>query len=151
MKVAIASDHHGVNKKEKIKNYLTKKGYEVIDLGTNSSETVDFPNYAFKTAKAVQKKEADLGILLCGTGIGMSIAANKVKGIRCAKIDNVRDARFAKEHNNANVLAFSSRKYMYVIKDMLDIFFKTKMNTLERYQKRNDMIENYNEDMKFDD
>lgn len=150
MVIAIANDHHGVERKNKIKNYLEKKGYKVIDIGTDSTEIVDYPEYAFKVGKLVQNKEADLGILLCGTGIGMSIAANKLKGIRCAKIDNVNDAKLAKEHNNANVLAMSSTKSMFVVKDMLDVFFKTKMNSLERYQRRNDMLDNYAEDINND-
>lgn len=150
MVIAIANDHHGVERKNKIKNYLEKKGYKVIDVGTGSPEIVDYPEYAFKVGKLVQNKEADLGILLCGTGIGMSIAANKLRGIRCAKIDNVNDAKLAKEHNNANILAMSSTKSMFVVKDMLDIFFKTKMNSLERYQRRNDMLDNYAEDINND-
>ena len=143
MKIIIASDHHGVERKEKIKKYLSKKGYDVIDYGTNSSEIIDYPIFAFKVAKSIQQKEAELGILLCGTGIGMSMAANKVKGIRCAKIDNVNDAKLAKEHNNANVLAMSSTISMFLVKDMLDAFLKTNPNPLERYQRRNDMLDNY--------
>lgn len=146
MKIIIATDHHGVKKKEKIKKYLIKKGYEVLDYGTNTQETVDYPNYAFKVAKSIQQKEADLGILLCGTGIGMSIAANKVRGIRCAKIDNTKDARLAKEHNNANIIAMSSTISMLIVKDMLDAFLKTVPNPLEKYQRRNDMLDNYIED-----
>lgn len=146
MKIIIASDHHGVKRKEKIKKYLTKKGYEVIDYGTNTDQMVDYPNYAFKVAKSIQQKEADLGILLCGTGIGMAIAANKVRGIRCAKIDNTKDAKLAKEHNNANIIAMSSTISMFIAKDMLDAFLKTVPNPLERYQRRNDMLDNYMED-----
>lgn len=143
MKIAIASDHHGVSRKNILINYLTKKGYEVEDFGTNSSELVDYPPYAFKVAESVSKKEIDLGILLCGTGIGMSIAANKVKGIRCAKIDNVNDAIKAKEHNDANVLAMSSTKNIFVVKKMLNKFLSSHANTLERYTRRNDMLNNY--------
>lgn len=146
MKIIIASDHHGVKTKYKIKKYLTKRGFELIDYGTNTGEMVDYPNYAFKVAKSIQQKEADLGILLCGTGIGMSIAANKVRGIRCAKIDNIKDAKLAKEHNNANIIAISSSISMFIVKDMLDVFLKTVPNPLERYKRRNDMLDNYIED-----
>lgn len=146
MKIIIACDHHGVKRKDKIKKYLTKRGYDLIDYGTNTEQIVDYPNYAFKVAKSIQQKEADLGILLCGTGIGMSIAANKVRGIRCAKIDNIKDARLAKEHNNANVITMSSTISMFLVKDMLDVFLKTVPNSLERYQRRNDMLDNYIED-----
>ena len=147
MKIIIASDHHGVGIKAKIIKFLRKLGYEVDDYGTNSPELVDYPEYAFKVGKSIQKGEAQLGILLCGTGIGMSIAANKVKGIRGAKIDNVNDARLAKEHNNANVLAMSSKKRFRVIKNMLLGFLNTKTSDEERHKRRRDAIDNYNDDI----
>ena len=143
MKIIIASDHHGVGIKAKIIKFLKKLGHEVDDYGTNSEEIVDYPEYAFKTAESVQRGEADLGILLCGTGIGMSIAANKVRGIHCAKIDNVNDARLAKEHNNANVLAMSSNKRFWLIKKMLVTFLNTKPSKVERYARRRKIIDNY--------
>ena len=143
MKIIIASDHHGVSLKTKIINFLKKLGYEVDDYGTNSTQLVDYPEYAFKVSKSVQKKDAELGILLCGTGIGMSIAANKVRGIRCAKIDNVNDARLSKEHNAANVLAISSKKRFREIKKMLLMFLKTETSNEERHTRRRDAIDNY--------
>lgn len=143
MKIGISSDHHGILRKKKINSYLSKKGHEIIDFGPDSDQMVDFPSYAFKVSEAVQKKEIDFGILLCGTGIGMSIAANKVAGIRCAKIDNPKDARLAKEHNNANVLAMSSTKRFCIVKKMLDNFINATPNSLERYSRRNEMIERY--------
>ncbi len=145
MKIIIASDHHGVSIKAKIIKFLKKLGYEVDDYGTNSEELVDYPEYAFKVAKSIQKGEGQLGILLCGTGIGMSIAANKVKKIRCAKIDNINDARLAKEHNSANVLAMSSKKRFREIKKMLVSFLNTKTDNSERHVRRRDAIDNYNE------
>lgn len=145
MKIIIASDHHGVKRKSDIIKFLTDKGHTVEDYGTNSSDIVDYPEYAFKVAKSIQKNEGDLGILLCGTGIGMSIAANKVRGIRCAKIDNVDDARLAHEHNNANVLAFSANKSMSIVKKMLNAYLDSSMSTVERYQRRNDMLDRYKE------
>lgn len=145
MKIIIASDHHGVSIKSKIIKFLTGKGYEVDDYGTNSEELVDYPEYAFKVGKTVSKDPNSLGILLCGTGIGMSIAANKVKGVRCAKIDNVNDARLAHEHNNANVLAMSSNKRFREIKNMLTMFLNTETSYDERHTRRRDAIDNYNE------
>ena len=143
MKIIIASDHHGVSIKAKIIKFLKKLGYEVEDYGTNSTELVDYPEYAFKVSKSVRDGEASLGVLLCGTGIGMSIAANKVRGIRCAKIDNVNDARLSKEHNNANVLAMSSKKRFGEIKKMLLEFLNTKTSNEERHTRRRNAIDNY--------
>lgn len=145
MKIVIANDHHGVKKKNAIINYLKKKGHEINNLGTNNTNIVDFPEYAFKVAKCVSTNDADFGILICGTGIGMSIAANKVKGIRCAKINNVKEAKLCKEHNNANVLAIPAYLPNFLIKDMLDVYIKAKTNTLERYVRRNYILDNYSE------
>ena len=90
MKIGLANDHRGYPLKEKIKKYLNKKGYEIIDYGTNSNESVDYTEYAFKIGEAIIKEEVELGIVICGTGIGISIACKKVKGRRCAKVDKVR-------------------------------------------------------------
>lgn len=142
MKIGIAADHHGVKIKEKIKKYLEHFGYEVIDYGTNTIASVDYPEYAFKVGKAL-KEEIELGILICGTGIGMSIAANKVNGVRCALVHNVKEARLAKEHNNANCMSLSASLSMLRIKDILDVFVNTKFSNIERHQRRVDMIDNY--------
>lgn len=146
MKIAIGNDHHGVKRKKEIMEYLQKMGNIVVNEGTDTKDLVDFPNYAFKVAKLVKDNEVDLGILLCGTGIGMSIAANKVKGIRCAKIDNINDARLSRQHNNANVLAMSSTLNLLKVKRMLNAFLNSVPNKEERYQKRNDMIDRYSEE-----
>lgn len=143
MKIFLATDHQGYEKKESLKKYLSKK-YEVVDLGTTSKERVDYPIYAFKLGESVVKEKA-YGILICGTGIGMSIAANKVSHVHCAKIDSKRDAYFARQHNHANVLAMSARKSLYQMKKMVDCFFETEENKDPRYQKRIEMIENYHD------
>lgn len=145
MKIIIANDHHGVKKKNIILRYLKKRGHEVIDLGTNNTNMVDFPEYGFKVGNGVKNGDADFGILICGTGIGMSIAANKIKGIRCAKINNIKEAKLSKEHNDANVIAIPAYLSNFLIKDMLDAFIKTKPNTLERYKRRNFVLDNYEE------
>ena len=106
MKIALASDHRGYDLKEYLIKEL-KKNYEILDLGTNSTESVDFPVYGIALGEAIKNKEADLGIAICGTGIGISIAVNKVQGVMCAKISNEIEAKLAKEHNNANVIALS--------------------------------------------
>jgi len=104
LKVAIGSDHRGYAAKEKIKSMLTSKGYEVLDMGTNSPASCDYPDTAYPTCKTVTSGKAELGILLCGTGIGMSISANKVHGIRAACCHDELTAEMARRHNNANVL-----------------------------------------------
>ena len=142
MKIGIASDHKGVKTKEKIKKYLEHFGYEVIDYGTNNPTSVDYPEYAFNVGKAL-KEEIELGILICGTGIGMSIAANKVEGVRCALVHNTKEAKLTKEHNNANCIALSSTLSMFRIKDILDVFINTKFSNEGRHQRRVDMINNY--------
>jgi ribose 5-phosphate isomerase B len=110
MKVFVGSDHAGFDLKEAIKNYLTEKKLEFIDLGTDSaSKSVDYPDYALEVAKETVKDNNSIGILVCGTGIGMSIAANKVKGVRAALIYDEYTAEVAKKHNNANVITFGGR------------------------------------------
>ena len=109
MKIGIATDHRGVKVKQNLTNYLKELGYNVIDYGTNSSDSVDYPDYAFKVGEAVASREIDFGVLICNTGIGMSIAANKVKGVRCARVLDEYDAKMTRTDNDANVIALSSR------------------------------------------
>jgi len=140
MKIGLASDHRGYKLKEKIKKYLKKKNIEFVDFGTNSSVKVDYNDYAILVCDAINNKEIDYGFLICGTGIGMSIAANKVKGIMCAKVDNAREARLAKEHNNANVLSFSSDLLYFEAKDIIDSYIKSKFLNTESYNRRIEKI-----------
>ena len=107
--LALGCDHGGYQLKEFLKKHLEKKGIEVKDFGTYSEDSVDYPVYAEKVAKAVQLGEAEGGILCCGTGIGISIAANKFDGIRCALVRDSFSARLTKEHNNANIIALGGR------------------------------------------
>ena len=109
MKIAIGSDHAGFKLKEEIKKFLKEKGIEVVDFGTHSEDRVDYPDYAIPLAESVARGEEDFGILICGTGIGMSIAANKVKGIRASLVSDVYSAHSAREHNNANILCMGGR------------------------------------------
>ena len=109
MKIAAASDHGGFALKEEVKKHLMERGIEVLDLGTYSEESVDYPVYGKACGEAVASGKADLGIVVCGTGIGISIAANKVKGIRCGLCTSVEMARLTKQHNNANILALGGR------------------------------------------
>jgi ribose 5-phosphate isomerase B len=110
MIIAVAADHGGYELKEAIKEYLRKrKDTKILDLGTNSEDPVDYPAYGKAAGQAVASGKADLGIVCCGTGIGISIAANKVKGVRCALCTSVQMAELAKAHNNANIIAFGGR------------------------------------------
>ncbi len=109
MKIAVGSDHAGFELKEHIKGILPAGDYEVTDVGTNSPESVDYPDFGFEVARRVAAGEADRGILICGTGIGMSIAANKVKGIRAALVNDLYTAAQSRRHNDANVLVLGGR------------------------------------------
>lgn len=143
MRVGIATDHRGIGQKNKLIKYLTKLGYEVINYGTDSEVSVDYPDYAFLIGEGINKGEIDTGILICGTGIGMSIACNKVKNIRCAKVDNLKEAKFARTHNNANVITLSSYLSLMKMKDILDIFLKEEFTEDSRHIRRNEKIDNY--------
>lgn len=142
MKIALASDHRGYKLKQELIEYLKTK-YEIIDLGTNSEESTDFPKYGILLGESIQKKEADLGIAICGTGIGISIAANKVKGIMCAKINNEEEAKLAKEHNNANIIALSGKIPLEKAKKMIEIFINSTPNQEIKYQRRINQILEY--------
>ncbi len=109
MKIALASDHGGFKLKEFLKKYIEKQNIDYIDLGTDSEESVDYPDFAAKMAQTIKNQQADMGILVCGTGIGISIAANRYHGIRAAILYDDDVARLAKEHNNANVVVFGGR------------------------------------------
>ncbi len=109
MKVAIASDHAGFCQKQDIVDYVDSLGFEALDLGPDSDERVDYPDYAAKVANQVSSEMCDFGILICGTGIGMAIAANKVDGIRAANVTDPQFAKLAREHNDANIITLSSR------------------------------------------
>ena len=109
MKIALGCDHGGFELKEDLKNFLIEQGYEVIDYGTNSPEMIDYPDIAFPLAKDVAKGKCERGIICCGTGVGVSIAANKVHGIRAANCHDTFSARASREHNNANILTLGGR------------------------------------------
>lgn len=141
MKIAIASDHAGLEMKNFIGDVLKEKKIETLDLGTNDSQSVDYPVFADKLAEAVLHKNADLGILVCGTGVGISIRANRHKGIRAALLYSDEVAEMVKKHNNANVIVFGGRT---MAKDdvakRIDIFLDTEFEG-GRHQKRIDMLD----------
>lgn len=126
MKIAVGSDHAGFELKEHSKKYLEEKGYEIIDCGTHSSESVDYPDYGKKVGETVASGKADYGVAICGSGIGISIAANKVKGIRAALVSEPLSAKLARQHNNANVLSMGGRLTgTQMAEEILDVFFST--------------------------
>lgn len=139
MNIIIGSDHHGYELKRELIKYLTSLGYRVIDEGTNSSESVDYPIYAKKVCEKVIN--GNLGILICGSGIGMSIAANKIKGIRCAKVDNIEEASLARLHNDANVIAISSKKSIDEANEIILKFVSTNFSNEDRHIRRIKEIE----------
>ena len=141
MKILIASDHRGVELKNKIQNYLIKNNYIVENLGTDSEESVDYPTLAFNLSEKIDNDT--LGILICGTGIGMSIAANKVKGIRCAKVSSEEESKLCREHNNANVIALSANLSTIKAKKIIKKFVETKFSNDDRHKRRIDIIDNY--------
>lgn len=109
MKIAIGSDHGGFELKEEIKTHLQNKGFEIKDFGTNSKDSCDYPEYALEVSEAIAKGDYERGILICGTGIGISISANKVPGIRCALVGDCFSAKATRQHNDSNVLALGGR------------------------------------------
>ena len=109
MKIAIGNDHAALDLKWEIADYIKEIGYEAVNFGTDTPESCDYPVFGEKVARAVAAGEADCGILICGTGVGISLAANKVKGIRCAVCSEPVTARLVKQHNNANIIAFGAR------------------------------------------
>ena len=143
MKIGIATDHRGIEVKQELTNYLKDLGYNIVDYGTNSTDSVDYPDYAFKVGVAVANKEIDFGVLICNTGIGMSIAANKVKGVRCARVIDEYDAKMTRIDNDANVIALSSRIDIEKLKSVLKVFLETPHNSEERHDRRISKIDNY--------
>ena len=143
MVIGIANDHGGVDMKEKLVSYLEDLGYNVINYGTDSTDSVDYPIYAFKVGEEVRDKKIDVGILICKSGIGMSIAANKVKGVRCARVDTKEDAIVTREHNHSNVLALSANIAIDVAKEIVINFIQTAYSEEERHVRKVRMIDEY--------
>ena len=144
MKIAIGSDHGGYQLKEQIKNFFLDQNLAFNDFGTDSLKSVDYPDFAEKVGKAVLSKDYDFGIVICGTGIGISIAANKIPGVRAALVYDEHTAHLAKEHNNANIIALGGRTTSFddakkIIKAYMNASFET------RHQHRLDKISDLEE------
>ena len=140
MKIAVACDHGGIVLKQVLLRYLNENGYEVEDYGTDSCDSCDYPDYALPAAEAVANGKCDRGILICRTGIGISIAANKVRGIRCAHCHDTYSAKYTRLHNDANMLAFGQKIIGEgLMLEIVDIFLKTPFEG-GRHQRRIDKI-----------
>ena len=141
IKIAIGCDHAAFEEKEKLKYFLRQNGYEVLDVGTNSKESVDYPKYGHSVAKMVSENIADKGIVICGSGIGISIAANKIKGIRAALCTSIEHAEMSRKHNNANILALGARMTEYdLLEQITNVWLNSKFEG-GRHLNRINMIE----------
>ncbi len=137
MKIALACDHGGFDYKETLKKVLLDQGYEVKDFGCFSKDSVDYPEMAYPCAKAVSKGEADRGIVICGTGIGVSIVANKVEGIRCALCSDLFSAQATREHNDSNMLAMGGRVISEeLMLEIAKVWLETPFSKDERHMRR---------------
>ena len=144
MKIAIGADHGGFDHKEVIFKHLKEKGFEVVDFGTYSSDSVDYNDFAVKVATGVSKKEYDRGILICGTGIGMSVMANKVEGIRAALVHDLFTAEATRLHNDSNILAMGGRIISIELAlQIVDIWIGTEFSNEDRHIRRVKKINNY--------
>ena len=140
MKIAIGCDHGGIVLKDAVTSTLEALGAEVVDLGTNSSDSVDYPTYGLKVAETVASGQCDAGVIMCGTGIGISISANKVPGIRCAVVTNTYMAKLTKNHNNANIISLGGRVITPdEAKDIVTVWYTAEYEG-GRHQRRLDMI-----------
>jgi len=145
-KLSIGADHTAVELKAEVIKHLESRGYEVLDEGPNSKERTDYPSYASKVAKRIQSGDVDQGILICGTGLGMSIAANKHQGIRAAAVSEVYSAEMSKTHNNANILCFGARVVTpEIAAQLVDAWLDAKYEG-DRHQRRLDMIAGFEQE-----
>lgn len=142
IKVAIGNDHSAVDMKNQIKNYIEELGFEVINVGTDLYESCDYPIPAYKVAKLVSEDKVKLGILICGTGLGMSLAANKVKGIRAACVSESVSSRYSRLHNNANIICFGARIVgVETAKDIVKEFLNTEFEAGRHLRRINQIVE----------
>ena len=143
MKIGFASDHRGYALKQQLMKELSKE-YDVVDYGTHSEESTDYPDYAFLLGENVANKQVSFGVAICGSGIGISIACNKVKGVRCAKVNDEWEAKMTRLDNDANVIAIGSRLPIDDLKNIIRVFLETEFSGIDRHQRRIDLINNYN-------
>lgn len=145
IKIGIASDHRGYILKEQIIDRLMNK-YDITDCGTTSLDSVDYPDYAFKLGNLVADQDVDFGIAICGTGIGISIACNKVKGVRCAKVENIEEAKATRIDNDANIIAFGEKMPLEKALELINVFITTEASTEAKHVRRRQKIAQYEEE-----
>ena len=145
MKIGLASDHRGYKLKEYLKEKLPTLNYEIVDFGTHSEESTDYPDYAFALGEKVASKEIDFGVAICGSGIGISIACNKVKGIRCAKVSTKEEAKITRIDNDSNIVAFSENILQEDALEIVKTFIETENSLEEKHQRRINKIIKYEE------
>lgn len=143
-KIGIASDHRGYKLKKEIIDRLIGE-YDIIDCGTNSEISVDYPDYAFKLGNLVADRDVEFGIAICGTGIGISIACNKVKGVRCAKVDTTEEVIATRNDNDSNVIAFGEKMPLETALKLITVFIETKPSVEEKHIRRRNKIAEYEE------
>lgn len=145
MKIGFASDHRGYKLKKELIDELKKENYEIIDYGTDSEESTDYPDYAFKLGENVVNKNVDFGVAICGSGIGISIACNKVKGIRCAKVSTKEEAEVTRIDNDSNIVAFGEKTSFDEALAIVKTFINTESSDLEKHKRRINKIKEYEE------
>ena len=145
IKLGIASDHRGYILKEQIIDRLVDK-YDITDCGTTSNESVDYPDYAFKLGNLVADKDVDFGIAICGSGIGISIACNKVKGVRCAKVDSIEEVIATRNDNDSNIIAFGEKMSLDKALELIEKFITTPASQEEKHKRRREKIKEYEEE-----
>ncbi len=147
MRISIGCDHSALELKNELIKYLKEKGYEISDKGTFTKDSCDYTDFGYMVAKDLKDGKADRGIVICFTGIGMSIIANKVKGVRCALVGSKDAAQLTREHNDTNCLALSAKYTGYALaKEIVDVWLNTEFSHNERHQRRIDKISKYEEE-----
>lgn len=145
MKIGIASDHRGFNLKQELTKILKEEGYNIIDYGTDSTTSVDYPDYSLKLGLAKKNQEIDCGIIICGTGIGVSIACNKIKEIRCVRANTIEDVELSRAHNDANIIALNENMSIKDAISFIKVFIKTDFSNIERHIRRLEKIKKIEE------
>ena len=136
IKLGIASDHRGYKLKKELISYLKENNYEIIDCGAFDDNSCDYPDFAYQLGKKIVNNEVDFGIAICGSGIGISIALNKIRGVYCAKVNNNEEARYTRLDNNTNCVAFSENTHIEEAKRIVDTFINTEFSNLEKHTRR---------------
>ena len=145
IRIGIASAHRGYILKEQIIDRIVDK-YDITDCGTTSNESVDYPDYAFKLGNLVADKDVDFGIAICGSGIGISIACNKVKGVRCAKVDSIEEVIATRNDNDSNIIAFGEKMSLDKALELIEKFITTPASQEEKHKRRREKIKEYEEE-----